>query len=437
MGLAKKIVLSTFVAVLAVAVGFFTVHPYGRAVCSEVRRLMQYHNPVLKLDNIWSPQDIDILMNITRSRPMDSFSSSDAMFGFPPVDEYTCPHKFLALDMCRPPICDPPTKRCVVPQMTKFRGAGVNASWSEVDKLLRSHSQRYMMRLYLIGDPLEGDNVVNDPPAVPLMQNKVLVDAAKRLAPDYTIFVPRLLYVNVVLPGQEVGMHADVPTFRGLNRLMLDTKFMVGTHLSGFFSDYRVKIATAVTYIGNSTGRDPKGGLFSYLPDGPFGRIEEFPAEFNTGVILDTDSVFHRVTVCQPDRPEKHVPPFHPMYTWLSWDPQSKLWLLKENDTLIQTYEDEDLRISLSWKVYMFKDQHEHDLWKNKEEPLEVYTLLEGYRQHYMQEGLMKEDDGAKEFLRLLMVRGIFNWLAHHYRYFDSWFEIFRGGLFGGKFALY
>jgi len=309
----------------------------------------------------------------------------------------------------------------------------VNASWEKVDNHLRRGSTRYMMRLYLIGDPLEGDNVVNSPTAVPLMTNKVLMNAAKRLAPEYEVMIPRLLYINVVLPGQEVGMHADVPTFRGINRLMLDTKFMVGTHLSGYFNDYRVKIATAVTYIGNSSRRDPEGGLFSFFPDGPFGNRIDFPADFNTGVILDTDTVFHRVTVAQPQRPEKHIPPFHPMFTRLSWSTENKIWELRENDTLLQTYEDDDLRISLSWKVYLFKTQAEHDMWLNHENPLTVSTLLEGYRQNYLGEGILKEEDTAKEFLNTMMIRGVYRWVAHHYRYLDSWTSFYLSGLFGGK----
>jgi len=430
----RNICLSVTVAFWAVVIGFFALHPWGRAIYQETRTILRHRDyGVTKLGDIWSPDDLSVLMNITRSTAMDSFSASDALFGFAPYENLTCPHQFLKLDMCRPPVCETPQLRCVVPALTRLRGAPVNASWETVQSHLRAGSTRYMMRLYLIGDPLEGEGVVNAPAAIPLMQNKVLVEAAKRLAPDFPILVPRLLYVNVVLPGQEVGMHADVPTFRGLNRLKLDTKFLVGAHLSGYFYDYRVKILTAVTYIGNSSRRDPEGGLFSFFPYGPFGERIDWSADFNTGVILDTDSVFHRVTPCQPKRVAKHVPPFHPMFTWLSFDPESKLWLLKENDTLLQTYEDDDLRISLSWKVYMFKSQEDYDLWKNQDEPLDVHTLLERYRQSYMQEGILKEEDTAKEFLQAMAVRGVYRWLLHHYRYLDSWRSLgTMGALFGG-----
>jgi len=175
-----------------------------------------------------------------------------------------------------------------------------------------------------------------------------------------------------------------------------------------------------VTYISNTTAKDTTGGAFSFFPNGAFGDRVDFKPEFNTGVILDTDSVYHRVPTCQPTNKTNHIPPFHPMHTQLIWDKGMKKWLLQENSTTIRMYDDDDLRISLSWKAYLFETEEMYQLWENKEQNLTVPMVLNQWRSNLLNQGYIEADSTVEDFLVVLAVKGIWGWLMHHFRYWEN-----------------
>ena len=55
-----------------------------------------------------------------------------------------------------------------------------------------------------------------------------------------------IVYANVVLPGQELSVHTDVPEFRGANRKHEPEWLLVVMPLSGLFERWRMPIATGV-----------------------------------------------------------------------------------------------------------------------------------------------------------------------------------------------
>jgi hypothetical protein len=212
----------------------------------------------------------------------------------------------------------------------------------------------------------------------------------------------------------------DVPTFLGLNRLDFDTKFLSTVRQSELFEDYRVKIATAVTYISNSTRKDREGGAFSFFPDGGFAARKDLMPDFNTGVVLDTDTVFHRVPTSQPHNKTNHIPQFHPMFTRLIWNEATNKWLLQENFTTIREYDDDDLRISLSWKAYLFETEEAYEWWDKKQNNLTVPMVLDGFRDHYTKSGFIQPGDEVEDFLFVLAVRYVWRWFVHHFRYWEN-----------------
>ena len=64
------------------------------------------------------------------------------------------------------------------------------------------------------------------------------------IADGKPIVVPNIVYANVVLPGQELSVHTDVPEFRGANRKHEPEWLLVVMHLSGLFEPWRMPIAT-------------------------------------------------------------------------------------------------------------------------------------------------------------------------------------------------
>jgi len=94
------------------------------------------------------------------------------------------------------------------------------------------------------------------------------------------------LYVNLLLPGQSVKMHLDVPELRGVDRSTCPSWLLVAAKCSGLFSQYRVRNVTSVFYPKSAQG----GALGAFSPELSGGV---FPVEEGLAVVLDTDSCFH------------------------------------------------------------------------------------------------------------------------------------------------
>src|SRR4029079_9894442 len=80
------------------------------------------------------------------------------------------------------------------------------------------------------------------------------------------VIVPAIVYANMLLPGQELAVHTDVPEFRGANRKVVPQWLLVVMRHSELFERWRMPIATGIAYFG-----DAKGGELAYYPDGPAG----------------------------------------------------------------------------------------------------------------------------------------------------------------------
>lgn len=200
----------------------------------------------------------------------------------------------------------------------------------------------------------------------PLLDNERFADAARRLY-GKPIVVPNIVYANIVLPGQELGVHTDVPEFRGANRKHEPEWLLVVMHLSGLFERWRMPIATGVSWYGHCTG-----GGFYYYPEGPEGPELALEPRHNTAVLLDTDSVFHGVDLVGPPGLE---PPDLP--------PGMKLrhlggedWRVEKDDREVQRYRWDDIRLSISWKAYCFADEHERRMVEEHADDLDHETIL-------------------------------------------------------------
>ena len=78
------------------------------------------------------------------------------------------------------------------------------------------------------------------------------------------LIVPAIVYANILTPGQELAIHTDVPEFRGADRKRMPQWLLVTMLHSGLFDEYRVPIATCVSWFGANPG-----GAFAYFPEGP------------------------------------------------------------------------------------------------------------------------------------------------------------------------
>lgn len=201
----------------------------------------------------------------------------------------------------------------------------------------------------------------------PLYRNERLLDAARRIF-DRPIVEPAIVYANILLPGQELAVHTDVPEFRGLNRKLHPEWLIVVAHHSGLFDEYRMPIATSVSWY-----QDTDGGEFAFYPRGIDEPAVAYPVHFNTALVMDTDSVFHGVDrVAETDAPS---PAFLPR---MRLHPEGHgRWSVRDGERVVARYDWDDMRFSISWKAYCFRDESERERWKSASGDLTVAQVLD------------------------------------------------------------
>ena len=52
----------------------------------------------------------------------------------------------------------------------------------------------------------------------PFLHHEGFVDGARARSTAGRVIEPAIVYANLLLPGQELAVHTDVPEFRGANR---------------------------------------------------------------------------------------------------------------------------------------------------------------------------------------------------------------------------
>jgi hypothetical protein len=219
----------------------------------------------------------------------------------------------------------------------------------------------YFRETYAYGDE------VRTPGIEPFLRHEGFIEAARALY-GRPVVVPAIVYANLLVPGQELAVHTDVPEFRGISRKTHPQWLLVVMHHSGFFAEWRMPIATGVAWF-----HDCAGGDFVYYPDGPDAPPAAHPVRSNTAVLLDTDSVFHGV-----DRVSEGHRPLAPLV------PGMRLcaigdgrWRVLDGERPVAEYRWEELRFSISWKAYCFADERERRTWREHRADLSVASVLD------------------------------------------------------------
>jgi hypothetical protein len=200
----------------------------------------------------------------------------------------------------------------------------------------------------------------------PFLFHEGFVEAARRLH-GRPVVEPAIVFANLLVPGQELAIHTDVPEFRGVNRKRHPQWLIVVMRHSGLFEPWRMPIATAVAWF-----HDCSGGEFVFYPDGPQAPPVAQPVRYNTALLLDTDSVFHGV-----DRVAS-AEPIAPLRPGMRLAPAGNgQWQVRDGERTVASYRWPDLRFSISWKAYCFADEAERRAWSEHRDDLTVDAVVE------------------------------------------------------------
>jgi hypothetical protein len=252
----------------------------------------------------------------------------------------------------------------------------------------------YLRESYAYGDELYADGVER------FRNHPALLGAARELF-GRPVIEPAIVYANLLLPGQELAVHTDVPEFRGANRKVIPQWLLVVMHHSGLFAHWRMPIATGIAYFAPE-GRRARGGELAFYPDGPTAAPEVLDAEHNTAIVLDTDSVFHGVDRVGP--PEAEPIAVAPGDV-LSYEGENR-WSIRRPGVAepVAHIGWEDIRFSVSWKAYCFVDEAERDAWRSHSDDLSLDFILDRLRADLDDRGIDVEPGTSDRDLALLLI---------------------------------
>jgi hypothetical protein len=201
----------------------------------------------------------------------------------------------------------------------------------------------------------------------PFLHHEGFMAAARRLF-GRPVIEPAIVYANLLVPGQELAVHTDVPEFRGVNRKRHPQWLIVVMHHSGLFEPWRMPIATGVAWF-----HDCEGGEFAFYPDGAAAPPVAHPVRYNTALLMDTDTVFHGVDrVAETSASVDRLRPG--MRLSFAGD---RRWRMMDGGETIAEYRWNELRYSVSWKAYCFTDAAEQRAWRENVDDLTVDAVVE------------------------------------------------------------
>jgi len=168
------------------------------------------------------------------------------------------------------------------------------------------------------------------------------------------------IYINLLMPGQSIKMHLDVPELSGVDRSKCPSWLLVAAKCSGLFTKYRVNNVTSVFYPQTSSG----GAICAFSPafDGT-GKV--YPVEEGLAVVLDTDSCYHHTSQARSSsQPNLMVdPPRLPLRCRLQIEQngEKNVWKVIDEDTkeTVCSFPEEDVRYSVSCKFHIFGSEKE------------------------------------------------------------------------------
>ena len=202
----------------------------------------------------------------------------------------------------------------------------------------------------------------------PFLHHEAFVEAARAIFPDRPVVEPAIAFANLMVPGQELAVHTDVPEFRGCNRKVMPQWLLVAMHHSGLFDAWRMPIATGVSWF-----HDCEGGEFAFWPEGVDGAVTQHAVRYDTAVVLDADSVFHGV-----DRIASTLPEMAALRPGMALEPVGGgRWVVREGDEVAAEHTWDELRFSVSWKAYCFTDAHEQATWRTNADDLTLEVVVD------------------------------------------------------------
>ena len=205
----------------------------------------------------------------------------------------------------------------------------------------------------------------------PFLRFEGFFEAARKIY-GRPIVEPNIVYANLLVPGQELALHTDVPEFRGMNRRRDPQWLLVAMHHSGLFERWRMHIATGVAWFGR-----PRGGEFAFYPDGPL----RGPGAHARREAQHGDPARHRLRLPRRRPRDRDGGDAGHLRPGRTARPRWRTTPVAHRGTrarcsLATSWD--DLRFSVSWKAYCYADEAERRRVQEHSDDLTRTQVLAG-----------------------------------------------------------
>ena len=135
---------------------------------------------------------------------------------------------------------------------------------------------------------------------------------------------------------------------------------------------------------------------------GPFGPLRQFEPVHGEGVMIDADTVYHRVEQVKTQKHgrEEAAAIFDTQNTTAQFQAESGEWTLVEPDGRVAArYPEDRIRVSVSWKAFVFDSEAEREAWAQGKAPksgapaLDVPTALGISSERMVAAGLLTAEE--------------------------------------------
>jgi hypothetical protein len=358
-----------FVLLLSAVFGLLSYHYWSQAHAPVAPE----QHPYVALSGIWSEQELDTLstlwQNLTSFQTMREETTSRLSHigeATPPLPDGSCPHPYLIPRRQANRTDASSGVLCILPERIDvahhhFLSGGVTGRKERFEGLVPR-----LLAFQKIFHTVTDDASAASPAIRSLFDHPTFRQAAAAVCPQRPLLDPIQLGIIVLVPGQEVALHYDVPWFAGATRYDFPQWLLIVMQRSHLFDDLLWPQVQTIAYIHR---HNLTGGAFSFWNDGP-----EFPprsrsAVPNTGLVIDGSRVPHAVEpLGRHAEPPLAMTPHH-QYE-LRHDPnQPHRWQVWQVDhpagpqLISRSYATEELRVSLVWRARCFKDAAERASW--------------------------------------------------------------------------
>ncbi|MFT4798516.1 MAG: hypothetical protein ACI9B8_003344 [Sulfitobacter sp.] len=179
--------------------------------------------------------------------------------------------------------------------------------------------------------------------------------AAAKQSFNAEVIQPLTMMTNLNVPATASPAHLDLPFFRGAHAREVPSWILAPMGYSGLFQEWAIPVASAITWFYGGAG-----GNFEYWPDGQDAPSHTVSPPFtNSCVLADNEYMYHRVG--QMGGEEDYL------LNGISSDALlhrvKNGWEIRLGENLIKAYGHDQIRSSILWKAFCFKDQCAADLF--------------------------------------------------------------------------